>query len=105
MKQITPVELKHKLDAQDGLVVLDVREQWEYENCAIDGSINISLSEITSKLDRLDKSAEIVVMCHHGMRSQQAADFLEQQGFEKISNLQGGIDAWSLEVDPNVPRY
>ena len=105
MKNLTPVELKQLLADRGDLVILDVREEWEYETCAINGSINIALSQISSELDSLEKTADIVVLCHHGMRSMQAAEFLEQQGFENIHNLQGGIHAWSMEVDPNMPRY
>lgn len=105
MKNITPKELKQLLAKNTGLIVIDVREGWEYETCFIEGSKNISLSQIAASLDSLDKEKETVVLCHHGMRSQQAAQFLEQQGFEHIYNLEGGIHAWATDVDPSMPKY
>jgi len=98
-------ELKDRLDNGDKIVLLDVRESWEYSMAKIDGSVLISLGDLPQALDRLDKEAEIVCYCHLGMRSADAAGFLLQQGFPNVKNLEGGIDAWSVLVDPSVPRY
>ena len=98
-------ELKDRLDKGDKLLLLDVREPWEYSMAKIDGSVLISLGELAVSLDQLDKEAEIICYCHHGMRSADATGFLVQQGFPKVKNLEGGIDAWSVLVDPSVPRY
>ena len=105
MQNITPKELQSLMQKNSKIVVLDVREEWEYDTCAIEGSQNISMTQIAASLDSLNKEAEIIVLCHHGMRSQQAAAFLEQQGFEKIFNLEGGIHAWATEVEPSMPKY
>ena len=77
----------------------------EISTASLPGTLNIPMREIPGRFEELPKDKDIVVMCHHGMRSQQVAGFLVQRGFEKIFNLSGGIDAWSREVDPKVPLY
>ena len=88
-----------------GAVLLDVREPWEIATAQVPGSVVIPMRDIPQRLTELDPEAEIICMCHHGMRSQQVAFFLKRAGFERVSNLSGGIDAWSRAVDPAVPRY
>lgn len=102
---ITPADLKHRLDAGETTCILDVREPWEVAIAHIPGSRNIPLNEIPLRLKELDAQSDIVVMCKVGGRSRRAADFLVAQGFRKVSNLSGGIDAWSNDVDPTLPRY
>lgn len=102
---ITPKELKERLDKGDQLVLLDVREPWEHSLAKIEGSTLIPLGTLPQSMDKLDKGAEIIAYCHHGMRSADATQFLLQQGFPVVKNLVGGIDAWSVHVDPAVPRY
>jgi adenylyltransferase/sulfurtransferase len=102
---ISVQELKTRLDKGDKLVLLDVREDWEYNLAKIDGSVLIPLGTLPQSLGKLDPNAEIVAYCHHGMRSADAISFLHQQGYKNLKNLVGGIDAWSVQVDPNVPRY
>ncbi len=102
---ITPHELKARLDKGDKLVLLDVREPWEHSLAKIEGSILIPLGTLPQALNKLDRQAEIIAYCHHGMRSADATSFLLQQGFTNVKNLVGGIDAWSVQVDPSVPRY
>jgi adenylyltransferase/sulfurtransferase len=102
---ITPRDLKARLDKGDKLVLLDVREPWEHSLAKIEGSILIPLGTLPQSLDKLDRHAEIIAYCHHGMRSADATSFLLQQGFTNVKNLVGGIDAWSVQVDPSVPRY
>jgi rhodanese-related sulfurtransferase len=102
---ITVKELKDRLDNGDKPFLLDVREPYEYSMAKIEGSVLIPLGTLPESLDKLDRSAEIVAYCHHGMRSADAVGFLLQQGFSKVKNLVGGIDAWSVHVDPSVPRY
>ncbi|MEO1367374.1 MAG: rhodanese-like domain-containing protein, partial [Acidobacteriota bacterium] len=87
------------------LVLLDVREEQEYEICRIDGSVLVPMRELQGRLEDLDRAALTVVHCHHGPRSSHAVHFLRSQGFERATNLAGGIDAWSLHIDPAVPRY
>lgn len=102
---ITPKELKERLDKGEQLVLLDVREPWEHSLAKIEGSTLIPLGTLPQSMDKLDKGAEIIAYCHHGMRSADAMQFLLQQGFPAVKNLVGGIDAWSVQVDPAVPRY
>ncbi|MGB1800758.1 MAG: rhodanese-like domain-containing protein [Gammaproteobacteria bacterium] len=105
MKTISAEELKAKLDAGEKPVLLDVREAWEFETCHIDGSINISMSNVQQMFDELKTDEETVVICHHGMRSFQVASYLEGNGYVNMINLEGGVDAWARSVDPNMPQY
>ncbi len=102
---ISPKELKKSLDNGDKLVLVDVREEWEYSLARVDGSILIPLGTLPQSLAQLNRDSEIIAICHHGMRSADAMNFLLQQGFQKVKNLVGGIDAWSTQVDGTVPRY
>lgn len=102
---ITPKELKERLDKGEQVLLLDVREPWEHSLAKIEGSTLIPLGTLPQSMDKLDKGAEIIAYCHHGMRSADATQFLLQQGFPVVKNLVGGIDAWSVQVDPAVPRY
>ncbi|NOS82190.1 MAG: rhodanese [Nitrospira sp.] len=102
---ISPKELKKSLDNGDKLVLVDVREEWEYSLAKLDGSILIPLGTLPQSLGQLNRESEIIAICHHGMRSADATNFLLQQGFQKVKNLVGGIDAWSTQVDGAVPRY
>ncbi len=103
--QITAEELKGKMDRKENFVLLDVREQTEWDICHIEGAKLIPLREVPTRFKELSPNEEMVVYCHHGGRSERAAGFLRQQGFSKVANLQGGIDAWSEDVDPAMPRY
>jgi adenylyltransferase/sulfurtransferase len=102
---ISPKELKKSLDNGDKLVLVDVREEWEYSLAKVNGSILIPLGTLPQSLAQLNRDSEIIAICHHGMRSADATNFLLQQGFPKVKNLVGGIDAWSTQVDGTVPRY
>jgi len=92
-------------DSRSSPVLLDVRESWEFELCHLAGSTLIPMQSIPSRLGELNPEQEIVVICHHGVRSMQVALFLENRGFEAITNLAGGVEAWATEVDPTMPRY
>ena len=102
---ISPKELKTRLDKGDKLVLLDVREDWEYSLAKINGSILVPLGTLPQSLTQLNRESEIIAICHHGMRSADATNFLLQQGFSNVKNLVGGIDAWSTQVDGAIPRY
>ncbi|MBZ5700850.1 MAG: molybdopterin-synthase adenylyltransferase MoeB [Acidobacteriia bacterium] len=102
--EITPRELKARLDRGDDLFVLDVREPHEFQICNLRGHL-IPLGEVPRRVQELDSSREIVVHCKGGKRSAEAAEFLRKAGFRKIWNLKGGILAWSDEVDSSVPKY
>jgi adenylyltransferase/sulfurtransferase len=103
--EITPVELKRRLDAGDDLFILDVREPNEYQINRIPGSTLIPLGEVPRRHQELDRDREIVVMCKMGGRSAQAADFLRSVGFSSIKNLRGGVLEWIDKVDPSQPKY
>ena len=102
---ITPHELKRRMDAGERFELIDVREPFEYEIAQIDGAKLIPLGEIAERLDELEREQPIIIHCHSGMRSAQAVQLLQERGFAKVYNLEGGIDAWSDQVDPNVPKY
>ena len=102
---ITATELKTKLDHQDKFILVDVREQYEYDICNISGSKLIPLGELPARLSELDSADEIVLHCKVGGRSAKALKILQDAGFRKLSNLQGGILAWSEKIDPSIPRY
>lgn len=105
VKQLSVIELKEKIDRHEALLLLDVREPFEFQCAHIAGSVLIPLNQIPQRLGELDADQDIIVICHHGMRSQQAAAYLDCSGFKNVTNLQGGIDAWSRECDSSVPRY
>lgn len=107
MKQITPTELAAWLaeESRAKPVLLDVREAWEYDKARIAGSQHVPMGEVPGRKDEIDAAADIVVICHHGGRSMQTALFLEKNGFAKVHNLAGGVDAWARSVDPSVPIY
>lgn len=85
--------------------MLDVREPHEISVASVDGSLRIPMGQVPGRLDDIDRHKTIVVMCHGGVRSLQVAVYLSQCGFERVVNLDGGIDAWSRTIDPKVPRY
>lgn len=107
MQQISPRQLHDWL--QDGSrnkpVLLDVREQWEFDACRIPGSKHMPMRTIPVRYAELDPNADIVVICHHGARSFQVAMFLEHQGISGVINLQGGIAAWARDVDSGMRQY
>jgi rhodanese-related sulfurtransferase len=103
--EIEPVELKTRRERGDKVVVLDVREPEEIAIAPFPDATHIPMSDIPSRLTELDPEAEWVVVCHHGVRSAQVAMYLARMGFERVSNLSGGIDAWSLTADSATPRY
>lgn len=86
-------------------VLLDVREAEELDVASLDGTLDIRMMEVPQRLEELPRDVPLVVMCHAGGRSRQVTMFLRQNGFENATNLTGGIDAWSMVIDPNVPRY
>ncbi|HNA29743.1 MAG TPA: rhodanese-like domain-containing protein [Thiobacillaceae bacterium] len=107
MRQIRPDELKAWLDDPDRPrpLLLDVREPWEFERCHIEGAELLPMAAIPSRVAQLDPAREMVVICHHGVRSFHVARFLEHNGFSDVINLTGGVDAWAREVDPHMAVY
>jgi rhodanese-related sulfurtransferase len=103
--EITPSEVKQRLDRGDGVLLVDVREPWEFEICRIAGAKLIPMGTIPANLQALDSDNEVICYCHHGMRSLDVAVWLRGQGVERAKSLAGGIDRWSAEIDPSVPQY
>ena len=102
--QIQPREVKDRLDRGEKLLLVDVRQDWEHQTCRIDGAKLVPLSTIPANIGIFEEADEVVLYCHHGMRSLDAAAFLRQQGVNARS-LAGGIERWSVEIDPKVPSY
>jgi len=103
--EITPVDLKARIDRGDRPFILDVREPEEVALATFPDATNIPMGELPSRMTELDPDRETIVVCHHGIRSAQVAIYLARMGFERAVNLTGGIDAWSVAADPAVPRY
>lgn len=104
--EISCEELKRRLDADEAVAVVDCREKWEHEAVRLEGSELIPMNETPARIDDYrGKAGPVVVYCHHGMRSLNVVGWLRQQGVEDVWSLAGGIDRWSLTVDPALPRY
>jgi rhodanese-related sulfurtransferase len=103
--QISAKEVNERLGRGDKLLLVDVREQWEYDLSKIPGAKLIPLGTLPANLNTLRDADEVICYCHHGMRSLDAAVWLRQQGVESAKSMAGGIERWSAEVDPQVPRY
>jgi adenylyltransferase/sulfurtransferase len=107
VREISVEELAQELAAGQPVILLDVRQPAEHATAALPGSVLVPLNELASRAGELDvpAGATVVVYCHHGIRSRSAALLLERLGFHDVASLAGGIDTWSLRVDPRVPRY
>jgi adenylyltransferase/sulfurtransferase len=103
--EISPEELKRRLDAGEQLQILDVREPWECAIVSLPGTLNIPLAQVPRRLSELDAAGELIAMCKSGGRSRRAAEFLQTAGFKRVGNLTGGIDAWTRDIDPDLPTY
>jgi rhodanese-related sulfurtransferase len=104
--EISPEEVKSKVDAGEAFTLLDVREPWEFETAKITGSKLMPMGDVPSRANQeLDPEDHIIVLCHRGVRSMNVTVWLRQQGFEKAQSMRGGIDAWSRRVDQKVPVY
>jgi rhodanese-related sulfurtransferase len=104
MTEISPAELHALLGGDDPPLILDVRERWETQLCAMPGALLIPLQSLPQRLGEIPTDRMIAVICHHGMRSAMAADFLSQEGVTAV-NVSGGIDEWAREVDTGMDRY
>ena len=105
LPEISPQQLKQKLDENDTVFLLDVREQNEYDFVHLDDAQLIPLNTLRHNIDSLPSDQEIIVYCHHGQRSLYATAFLHQNGFTEAKNLTGGIDQWAAEIDTTLRRY
>jgi adenylyltransferase/sulfurtransferase len=98
-------ELRQKMQQGAPLLIVDVREPFEFEIARVEGSTLIPLNELSSRLDELDSGKEIIALCKSGVRSAHAVQFLRSAGYDRSFNLDGGIDAWAAEIDPGMTRY
>jgi len=106
VRSLSVSQLKARLEADsDAPLVLDVREPWEVAVCRIEPAAFMPMREIAARYTELDGGREIAVLCHHGVRSRFVTSFLEKQGFDRVYNVDGGIDAWAREIDAEMPTY
>ncbi len=107
MQDITPTELSAWLEntAQPDPILLDVREQWEFDICHITGARLVPMDSIPDQYAQFGGDEPVVCICHHGVRSMQVGAFLEKRGFSRVHNLRGGVDAWATEIDSTMPTY
>ena len=105
MTEITPQELKARLDKPGAPMLLDVRQDWETKLCRLPNAVHIPIEEIENRTEELDPETEIVVYCHAGVRSAAVAEYLRQLGFKSVRNLAGGLDLWAQTVEPGMRRY
>jgi len=105
MDQITPQELKTRLDRNDRPFLLDVRQDWETRLCRLENAVHIPIEEIEVRTGELNPEDEIVVYCHQGVRSAAVGEYLRQLGFKNVKNLAGGLDSWARTVDSSMRRY
>jgi rhodanese-related sulfurtransferase len=113
MRHFSPLQLKEYLSSlsnnDDQPLLLDVREQWEFDYCNIEGSVLIPMGELAAELDSFtdeyDYDREIIMICHHGIRSRQMGYYMEQTGYKNIINLDGGVEQWAEDVDKTMKRY
>ncbi len=102
---LTPEAFLSRCNAGENWQLIDVRETWEIELASVTSAVVMPISEIHSRVEELDKTVPVAVLCHSGIRSAQVVGWLRQLGFAEVANITGGIDAWSLTVDPSIPRY
>ena len=106
--EVAPLEVKRRLDKGEKVKLIDVREPFEHQLTRIEGAELIPMNTVPQRVQEIDgqaESATLVIFCHHGMRSLNVAEWLRRQGVENCQSMSGGIDRWSLEIDPKVPRY
>ncbi len=103
--EISPKELKQRQERNEELFILDVREPWERQTASIADSRHIPMADLPAHLQELDPEQHIVVYCHLGVRSLSVTAWLRKQGYEKVQSMSGGIERWSLEIDPGISRY
>lgn len=107
MLEITVEDVKAKLDGGEPLHLLDVREAQELSICSLEGAEHIPMMSLFLGLKKTaaDQEAELIVICHHGIRSLEAAQFLQMQGFKNVKSMSGGVEAWATSIDPKMARY
>lgn len=103
--QIEPRDVKGKIERGEKFVLVDVREPWEHAICRIGGAVLVPMKELPARAGWLEEAEDVVLYCHSGVRSLNAAAWLREQGVESARSMAGGIDRWAMEIDPAVPRY
>jgi rhodanese-related sulfurtransferase len=103
--EITPREVKSMIDRGEKFLFVDVREKWEFDTSWIEGAVLVPMREIPANLAKFEEADRIILFCHHGIRSLDAAAWLRSQDITSAKSMAGGIDRWSAEIDPSVPRY
>ena len=105
IQEINPIDAAAMRKQSPPALFLDVREAPELAICHIDGALHIAMSELTTQFAAIPLDRPVIVLCHHGMRSRQVIQFLQSQGYDKLLNLKGGIDAWAQKVDTGMATY
>jgi rhodanese-related sulfurtransferase len=105
VREITPKELKVRLDAGEAIDIIDIREAWELHQSRLAEAMHIPMNDIPASLDRIPRDKPVVLMCHMGSRSAMVANWMQKQGYDNVYSLAGGIDRWAEEVDPSIPVY
>ena len=105
IEDMTPGEFVGRRDSGELWALLDVREAWEINIARIDQTIHIPMAAVPARIAELDASQAVAVLCHSGGRSARVANYLLQTGFDRVANIVGGIDTWSLDIDDSIPRY
>ena len=105
MREIEPIQAQEMLNAAGKTLLLDVRESWELKIAALPDAIHIAMQDVPDRLADLDHDADLIVFCHHGNRSRVVARYLEQNGFNRVFNLSGGIDAWAQQIASGMAEY
>jgi rhodanese-related sulfurtransferase len=103
--EIAPRDVKSMMDRGEKFLFVDVREKWEFDTSAIEGAVLVPMREIPANLSKFEEADNIILFCHHGIRSLDAAAWLRSQDVTAAKSMAGGIDRWSAEIDPKVPRY
>ncbi|ANO52231.1 rhodanese-like domain-containing protein [Woeseia oceani] len=104
-EELSPTEFKERSNSGELWQLLDVREPWELATASVPDAISIPMGEVADRLDELDREQPVAVLCHSGGRSARVAGLLAQTGFSRVANISGGIDAWSQQLDSQIPRY
>jgi rhodanese-related sulfurtransferase len=106
MQNIDPGQLKMRLDDPCSRpLLIDIREPWEFDICRIEGSENVPMAQLAARMAGLERDRDTVIICHHGLRSRQVAEYLSSLGHGGVLNLEGGLDAWARTIDPDMPQY
>jgi rhodanese-related sulfurtransferase len=105
IKNISVQDLSGIIKSNKGIHIIDVRETFEWDICRIEGTTNIPMSELIECIEKIPQQEKTVIMCHHGVRSLNVIHYLETKGFHRLINLEGGIDAWAIEIDKSMNRY